>query len=178
MGRLIPFWPGSTSKVSERLNRDGIESLVHYAAEIGRIIHRIDMTVEETGVLSVPDDVAAEIDSRMRNIADDCDGSWYPSSLTKVAGAVADSAYLLRQAVLAGSVELDERVHPINEMLRELSVAQEAGAEGTHVSVIVIGREDYQRAVDYLFRAVKLLIGPAQDVGVDTTILAMLDLED
>lgn len=162
----------------ERLNRDAVESLVHYASEVGRIAHKISATAEETGRYGVSDDVASEIDGRMRNIIDDCDTTWFPPSLEKAATAVADAAHLLRTAVLQGDIVLDESLHPINEKLRELSVDESAGSEGTHVATIVLDPVDYQQAVDYTYRAVKLIVGPARDAGVDTSILAMFDLED
>lgn len=175
----LPKLPFNTlANVGERLHRDSVESLVHYVAEIARIAQRIEANTQEFGSLSVPDDVSAEIDGRMRAIIDDCDRSWYPPSLIKVVTAVGDAAHLLRDAVLCGEVEFDGSLHPINATLRDLSVEEGAGGEGTHVSVIVIDADAYQLAVDYLFRAVKLLIGPAREAGIDTTILATYDIEE
>ena len=126
----------------------------------------------------VPDEVAADVLARAREIAGEADTMRLPSKLIPGAEAVADAAYLLKMAIEEGSVRSYEANNPIQETLDRLAVSDGDVAEDIHVSAVEIGPDQYQTIVDYVFRAVKLLREPAAGHGADTTVLMTVFPED
>ena len=165
-------------KLFQYTHRDAAEILVGHATEIARVVAHLAAEIPVGEPVPVPDGVAADILTRAREITLESDTVRLPASLIPGAEAVADAAYLLRQALEQGTVRFSSEEHPIQEALTRLAVADGDVAEDTHVSEIVIDAQTYQNLVDYIFRAVKLLRAPAETAGADITVLMTVFPED
>lgn len=165
-------------KLLEFRHREAAEALVAHATEIARVVAHLAIDVAPGEAVPVPDDVAADILTRAREITAESDTVRLPHALIPGAEALADAAYLLRGALEQGSVRFASEAHPIQEALTKLAVGDGDVAEDLHVSEIVIDANTYQNLVDYVFRAVKLLRAPAEAAGADITVLQTVFPED